>query len=67
MSFVNWFRARADTFHGALSTFHQRIALSGVAHRSGHALNNALLRAVFADRTAWRSVSASMFAAAAAA
>ena len=38
-----------------------------VAHRSGHALNNALLRAVFADRTAWRSVSASMFAAAAAA
>jgi UDP-3-O-[3-hydroxymyristoyl] N-acetylglucosamine deacetylase len=29
-----------------------------VAHRSGHALNNQLLRALFADRTAWRRVGA---------
>jgi UDP-3-O-[3-hydroxymyristoyl] N-acetylglucosamine deacetylase len=28
-----------------------------VAHRSGHALNNRLLRALFADRSAWREVS----------
>ena len=28
-----------------------------VAHRTGHALNNKLLRALFADRTAWRRVS----------
>ena len=27
-----------------------------VAHRSGHTLNNRLLRALFADRTAWRVV-----------
>jgi UDP-3-O-[3-hydroxymyristoyl] N-acetylglucosamine deacetylase len=27
-----------------------------VAHRSGHALNNRLLRALFADRTAWREI-----------
>ena len=27
-----------------------------VAHRSGHALNNQLLRALFADATAWRRV-----------
>ena len=27
-----------------------------VAHRSGHALNNQLLRALFADVTAWRRV-----------
>jgi UDP-3-O-[3-hydroxymyristoyl] N-acetylglucosamine deacetylase len=33
-------------------------ALSGrfVGHRSGHALNNRLLRALFADRSAWRLV-----------
>jgi len=32
--------------------------LSGrfIAHRSGHALNNRLLRALFADRSAWREV-----------
>ena len=35
------------------------------AHRSGHALNNRLLRALFADRTAWRYVS-EVFSAAAA-
>jgi UDP-3-O-[3-hydroxymyristoyl] N-acetylglucosamine deacetylase len=29
-----------------------------VAHRSGHTLNNQLLRAVFADQTAWRHVPA---------
>ena len=29
-----------------------------VAHRSGHALNNRLLRALFADRAAWREVAA---------
>lgn len=28
-----------------------------VAHRGGHALNNLLLRALFADRSAWRTVS----------
>ena len=28
-----------------------------VAHRTGHALNNRLLRALFADETAWRMVS----------
>ena len=27
-----------------------------VGHRSGHALNNKLLRALFADRGAWRMV-----------
>jgi len=27
-----------------------------VAHRSGHTLNNRLLRALFADRTAWREI-----------
>lgn len=27
-----------------------------VAHRSGHALNNQLLRALFADATAWRTI-----------
>ena len=27
-----------------------------VAHRSGHTLNNRLLRALFADRAAWRMV-----------
>lgn len=27
-----------------------------IGHRSGHALNNRLLRALFADRTAWREV-----------
>lgn len=30
-----------------------------VAHRSGHSLNNRLLRALFSDGTAWRRVSAS--------
>jgi UDP-3-O-[3-hydroxymyristoyl] N-acetylglucosamine deacetylase len=29
-----------------------------IAHRSGHTLNNRLLRALFADRLAWREVSA---------
>ncbi|MEJ0045671.1 MAG: UDP-3-O-acyl-N-acetylglucosamine deacetylase [Rhodospirillales bacterium] len=29
-----------------------------VAHRSGHTLNNALLRALFADMTAWRVAAA---------
>ena len=31
------------------------LAIAGrfVAHRSGHALNNALLRALLADRSAW--------------
>ena len=29
-----------------------------VAHCSGHTLNNRLLRALFADRLAWREVSA---------
>jgi UDP-3-O-[3-hydroxymyristoyl] N-acetylglucosamine deacetylase len=29
-----------------------------VGHRSGHAMNNSLLRALFADETAWRLVSA---------
>ena len=27
-----------------------------VAHRSGHTLNHRLLRAVFADRSAWREI-----------
>ncbi len=34
-----------------------------VAHRSGHALNNQLLRALFADATAWRRVGAEPHAA----
>jgi UDP-3-O-[3-hydroxymyristoyl] N-acetylglucosamine deacetylase len=29
-----------------------------VAHRSGHALNNKLLRALFADAAAWRELAA---------
>jgi UDP-3-O-[3-hydroxymyristoyl] N-acetylglucosamine deacetylase len=29
-----------------------------VAHRAGHGLNNRLLRALFADSTAWREVGA---------
>jgi UDP-3-O-[3-hydroxymyristoyl] N-acetylglucosamine deacetylase len=37
-----------------------------VAHRPGHALNNRLLRALFADRSAWRRSTAELFAAAAA-
>jgi UDP-3-O-[3-hydroxymyristoyl] N-acetylglucosamine deacetylase len=37
-----------------------------VAHRSGHMLNNAVLRALFADRTAWRSVTSGGLTAAAA-
>lgn len=36
-----------------------------VAHRSGHALNNALLRALFADASAWREREPERFAAAA--
>ena len=48
------------------------LALAGAAihgrfigHRSGHALNNRLLRALFADRSAWRSGSAELVSAAA--
>jgi UDP-3-O-[3-hydroxymyristoyl] N-acetylglucosamine deacetylase len=37
-----------------------------IAHRSGHALNNRLLRALFADRAAWRYVSDSLSSVAAA-
>jgi UDP-3-O-[3-hydroxymyristoyl] N-acetylglucosamine deacetylase len=37
-----------------------------VAHRSGHALNNRLLRTLFADAAAWRRCSVESFAAAAA-
>ncbi len=37
-----------------------------VAHRSGHALNNRLLRALFADTSAWREISAAPLAVAAA-
>jgi UDP-3-O-[3-hydroxymyristoyl] N-acetylglucosamine deacetylase len=37
-----------------------------VAHRAGHALHNRLMRAVFADRAAWRRVAARPYAAAAA-
>jgi UDP-3-O-[3-hydroxymyristoyl] N-acetylglucosamine deacetylase len=37
-----------------------------IAHRSGHALNNRLLRAVFADGLAWRELSAAPLAVAAA-
>jgi UDP-3-O-[3-hydroxymyristoyl] N-acetylglucosamine deacetylase len=36
-----------------------------VAHRSGHALNNLLLRALFADPTAWREAGAEVASAAA--
>ena len=36
-----------------------------VAHRSGHALNNRLLRRLFADRSAWRAGSAELLSAAA--
>ena len=36
-----------------------------VAHRSGHALNNRLLRRLFADRSAWRASSAELLSAAA--
>jgi UDP-3-O-[3-hydroxymyristoyl] N-acetylglucosamine deacetylase len=36
-----------------------------VAHRSGHALNNRLLRAVFADASAWRETDAALVSAAA--
>jgi UDP-3-O-[3-hydroxymyristoyl] N-acetylglucosamine deacetylase len=34
------------------------VALRGrfVAHRTGHTLNHRLLQALFADRTAWRTV-----------
>jgi UDP-3-O-[3-hydroxymyristoyl] N-acetylglucosamine deacetylase len=48
------------------------LALAGVslrgrfiAHRSGHTLNNRLLRALFADRAAWREVEAAPLAIAA--
>lgn len=37
-----------------------------VAHRSGHTLNNRLLRAMFADRSAWREISSAPLSAAAA-
>ena len=37
-----------------------------IAHRSGHALNNRLLRALFADASAWREVSMAPLAVAAA-
>jgi UDP-3-O-[3-hydroxymyristoyl] N-acetylglucosamine deacetylase len=37
-----------------------------VAHRSGHALNNRLLRALFADASAWREISAAPLSVAAA-
>jgi UDP-3-O-[3-hydroxymyristoyl] N-acetylglucosamine deacetylase len=37
-----------------------------VAHRSGHALNNRLLRALFADNAAWREVTAEPLSVAAA-
>jgi UDP-3-O-[3-hydroxymyristoyl] N-acetylglucosamine deacetylase len=37
-----------------------------IAHRSGHALNNRLLRALFADRATWRYVSEAFPSAAAA-
>jgi UDP-3-O-[3-hydroxymyristoyl] N-acetylglucosamine deacetylase len=37
-----------------------------IAHRSGHALNNRLLRALFADSSAWREISAAPLAVAAA-
>ena len=37
-----------------------------VAHRSGHALNNRLLRTLFADASAWRELSAAPLAVAAA-
>jgi UDP-3-O-[3-hydroxymyristoyl] N-acetylglucosamine deacetylase len=37
-----------------------------IAHRSGHALNNRLLRALFADASAWREYSAAPLAVAAA-
>lgn len=37
-----------------------------IAHRSGHALNNRLLRALFADRSAWRYASEAFSSAAAA-
>lgn len=36
-----------------------------IAHRSGHALNNRLLRRLFADRSAWRTSSAELLLAAA--
>jgi len=36
-----------------------------IAHRSGHTLNNRLLRALFADRSAWRDVEAAPLAIAA--
>jgi UDP-3-O-[3-hydroxymyristoyl] N-acetylglucosamine deacetylase len=36
-----------------------------IAHRTGHALNNRLLRALFADATAWREVNAMQIQAAA--
>jgi UDP-3-O-[3-hydroxymyristoyl] N-acetylglucosamine deacetylase len=49
------------------------LALAGVplhgrfiAHRSGHALNNQLLRTLFADSSAWREISAAPLAVAAA-
>lgn len=37
-----------------------------VAHRSGHTLNNRLLRALFADRSAWREISSAPLSVAAA-
>ena len=37
-----------------------------IGHRSGHALNNRLLRALFADATAWREISSAALTAAAA-
>jgi UDP-3-O-[3-hydroxymyristoyl] N-acetylglucosamine deacetylase len=42
---------------GDLALAGARIHGRFVAHCSGHALNNRLLRALFADNTAWRSVS----------
>jgi UDP-3-O-[3-hydroxymyristoyl] N-acetylglucosamine deacetylase len=37
-----------------------------VAHRSGHALNNRLLRALFAEKSSWRQASPALLSAAAA-
>jgi UDP-3-O-[3-hydroxymyristoyl] N-acetylglucosamine deacetylase len=37
-----------------------------IGHKSGHSLNNRLLRALFADASAWREVTAQPLTAAAA-
>jgi UDP-3-O-[3-hydroxymyristoyl] N-acetylglucosamine deacetylase len=39
---------------GDLALANAMISGRFVAHRSGHTLNNLLLRALFADETAWR-------------